>query len=155
MKRSVHLTRMIIEGISRYSPYKGTKLGYVREYDTNPTIVTDLTTKMDIQRAIKILYKRKELSDQEILMLSYVILDGRLSRRDISKLIEKDSGFYINQRTVSRRLESAYIKIARFLGFEYGDGRIFKMVARQLGRPAPYLLNEDEIDKIIQIMEKV
>ena len=146
---------MIIEGISSYSPYKGTKLGYVREYDTNPTIVTDLTTKMDIQRAIKILYKRKELSDQEILMLSYVILDGRLSRRDISKLIEKDSGFYINQRTVSRRLESAYIKIARFLGFEYGDGRIFKMVARQLGRPAPYLLNEDEIDKIIQIMEKV
>ena len=146
---------MIIEGISSYSPYKGTKLGYVREYDTNPTIVTGLTTKMDIQRAIKILYKRKELSDQEILMLSYVILDGRLSRRDISKLIEKDSGFYINQRTVSRRLESAYIKIARFLGFEYGDGRIFKMVARQLGRPAPYLLNEDEIDKIIQIMEKV
>jgi hypothetical protein len=154
-KKSAHLTRMLIEGISGFSPYKGGRLSYVREYDPSPMIMVDLTTKMDIDRAIKVLYQRKELSKQEIQMLQYVMLDGRLSRRDISAMIEKEEGYSIDQRTISRRLESAYWKISRFLGFEYGDGRVFKMVARQRGYPPPYILSDDEIDKAQVIMERV
>ena len=154
-KRSAHLCRVLVESVSSYSPYKGGKLNYVRDYDSNPIVNVDIITKIDIERAIKILHERKEISDQELLMLRYVALDGRLSRRDISKMIEKDMGYYVDQRTISRRLESAYLKIAKYLGWEFSDSRIFKMVARQLGYPAPYLLNEEEIDKIVQIMEKV
>ena len=154
-KRSAHLTRVLIEGISNFSPYKGGRLSYVREYDAQPMIQIDLATKMDIERAIKILYKRRELSKQEIQMLRYVMSDGRLSRRDISAMIEKDEGFYVDQRTISRRLESAYLKISRFLGFDYGDGRLFKMVARQRGYPPPYILSDDEIADCQAIMERV
>lgn len=155
----------MVEGISSFSPYKGGKLNYVRDYDPNPITNVDLISKIDIERAIKILHEPKcdkpcdhphgQISDQELLMLRYVALDGRLSRRDISKMIEKDMGYYVDQRTISRRLESAYLKIAKFLGWEFSDNRIFKMVARQKGYPNPYILNDDEIDQIQQIMEKV
>lgn len=154
-KRSAHLTRLIVEGISSYSAYKGGRLNYIRDYDPDPTINVDLTAKMDIERAIKILHRQGELSDQEVQMLMYVMLDGRLSRRDISKMIQEYEGYYVDQRTISRRLESAYGKISKFLGFEYSDSRIFKMVAKQLGRPYPYILNDDEIDKIQQICERI
>jgi len=154
-RKSAHLTRILVEGISSYSAYKGGKLRYAKEYDPNPTIAVDLTTKIDLERAIKILYDKDELSDQELLMLRYVALDGRLSRRDISKMIEKDQGFYVDQRTISRRLESAYLKIAKYLGFEFSDSRIFKMVAKAKGYPPPYILSDDEIDKIQQVMERV
>lgn len=164
-KRSAHLCRVMVEGISSFSPYKGGKLNYVRDYDPNPITNVDLISKIDIERAIKILHEPKcdkpcdhphgQISDQELLMLRYVALDGRLSRRDISKMIEKDMGYYVDQRTISRRLESAYLKIAKFLGWEFSDNRIFKMVARQKGYPNPYILNDDEIDQIQQIMEKV
>ncbi len=154
-KRSAHLTRVLIESISSYSPYKGAKLAYVREYDPVPIVNVDITTKIDLQWAISELYKRGDLTEQEVMMLNYVMLDGRLSRRDISKMIEKEQGYYINQRTISRRLESAYLKIANFLGFEYGDGRIYKMVAKQKGYPKPYILSDEEIDKVQQVMEKV
>lgn len=154
-KKSAHLTRVLIEGISSFSPYKGARLSYVREYDPNPIVNVDITTKMDLERAITILHKRGELSDQEVMMLSYVILDGRLSRRDISKMIKEDLGYYVDQRTISRRLETAYLKISKFLGFEYSDSRIFKMVARQRGHPPPYILSDDDIDKVQQIMERV
>ena len=154
-KRSSHLTRMIIEGISNFSEYRGAKLLYYREYDPSPMINVDLVTKMDIERAIKILHKRGELSDQEVQMLSYVMLDGRLSRRDISHMIQEEEGVFVNQRTVSRRLETAYFKISRFLGFEYSDSRLFKMIARKKGYPPPYILSDDEIEKAQQIMERV
>lgn len=154
-KKSAHLTRLMIEGISNYSPYKGGRLNYIREYDPDPNINVDLTTKIDIDRAIDILYRRKELSDQEIQMLRYVMADGRLSRRDISKMIQEEEGYYVDQRTISRRLETAYSKISKFLGFEYSDSRIFRMVAKQMGRPYPYILSDDEIDKIQTIMERV
>lgn len=154
-KRSAHLTRVMVEGISSFSPYKGGRLNYVRDYDPNPITNVDLISKIDLERAIKILHERKEISDQELLMLRYVALDGRLSRRDISKMIEKDMGFYVDQRTISRRLESAYLKIAKFLGWEFSDSRIFKMVARTKGYPNPYILDDDEIDRVQQIMEKV
>lgn len=154
-KRSAHLTRILIEGISNFSPYKGGRLSYVREYDPSPMINVDLITKIDIDRAIKVLYQRGELSDQEIQMLQYVMLDGRLSRRDISAMIEKEQGYYVDQRTVSRRLETAYQKISKFLGFEYSDARLFKMVAKRLDRPPPYILSDDEIDKVQQTMERV
>jgi hypothetical protein len=154
-KRSAHLLRVYVEGISNYSEYKGGRLNYVREYDPNPMIQVDLTSKMDIERAIKILYQRKELSKQEILMLKYVIADGRLSRRDISAMIKEDFGYTVDQRTISRRLESAYWKIQRFLGFEYADSRIFKMVAKKYGYPPPYILSDDEIDKCQVVMERV
>jgi len=88
-------------------------------------------------------------------MLRYVMLDGRLSRRDISAMIQKEEGYYVDQRTVSRRLETAYFKISRFLGYEYQDGRLFKMVAKKLGRPYPYILSDDEIEAYQQIMERV
>lgn len=154
-KRSAHLTRLIIEGVSNYSEYKGGKLSYVREYDPSPMINVDLTSKMDIERAIKILYERKELSKQEVQMLRYVMSDGRLSRRDISAMIKEEYGYTVDQRTISRRLESAYWKIQRFLGFEYSDSRIFKMVAKQKGYPQPYILSDDEIDKAQTVMERV
>src|SRR5512147_94123 len=107
-KRSAHLTRTMIEGISAYSPYKGAKLLYQKDYDPSPSINVDLITKLDLTRAMTILHQRKELSDQEMLMLSYVMLDGRLSRRDISAMIEKELGYFVDQRTISRRLDSAY-----------------------------------------------
>jgi len=154
-KRSAHLCRMLIEGISSYSPYKGGRLSYVRDYDPSPQIMVDLTTKMDIEWAIRTLSERGELSKQEIQMLNYVMSDGRLSRRDISAMIKEELGYSVDQRTISRRLESAYWKISRFLGFEYGDGRVFKMVARQKGYPPPYILSDDEIDKCQVIMERV
>jgi hypothetical protein len=146
---------MLIEGISSYSPYKGGRLSYVRDYDPSPQIMVDLTTKMDIEWAIRTLSERGELSKQEIQMLNYVMSDGRLSRRDISAMIKEELGYSVDQRTISRRLESAYWKISRFLGFEYGDGRVFKMVARQKGYPPPYILSDDEIDKCQVIMERV
>lgn len=154
-KKSAHLTRLLIEGISNYSAYKGGKLSYTREYDPSPMINVDLVSKMDIDRAIKILYERKELSKQEVEMLQIVMLDGRLSRRDISAMVKEEFGYDIDQRTVSRRLGSAYWKIQRFLGFEYSDGRVFKMVAKQKGYPAPYILSDDEIDKAQTIMERI
>jgi len=154
-KKSAHLTRMLIEGISAYSPYKGGRLAYVREYDADPQIVIDVITKMDIHRAIKILYERKELSKQEAKMLMFVMLDGRLSRRDISAMIQAEEGTYVDQRTISRRLESAYWKISKFLGFEYSDSRMFQIMAKKIGKPYPYILNDDEIDKAQQIWERV
>lgn len=155
VKRSAHLLRMYVEGMSSFSPYKGGRLSYQRDYDPDPMISVGAVEKMDIDRAIKILYQRKELSNQEVQMLSYVILDGRLSRRDISKMIQAEEGYYIDQRTISRRLESAYSKISRFLGYEYGDSKIFRMVARQKGYPPPYILSDEEIEKVQTIMERV
>lgn len=160
-KQSSHLLRTLVEGMSSYSPYRGAKLLYSREKDFDPTTNVDLITVIDIKRAIKILYIRKELSEQEILMLSYVIMDGRLSRRDISAMIEKEHGYFVDQRTISRRLDTAYGKLARFLGFEFQDTRIFRMVAKKGAvkleidpKPYPYILSEEEIDKVIQIMER-
>lgn len=160
-KKSSHLTRTLIEGISTFSPYKGGRLLYVREYDPSPMINVDLTTKIDIERAIKILKEQKILSEQEVMMLDYVMLDGRLSRRDISAMIKEEMGYYVDQRTVSRRLETAYNKISKFLGFEYSDSRIFRTVAKKgaanLGifpKPYPYILSDEEIDKVQQIMER-
>ena len=154
-KRSAHLLRIYVEGISNFSEYKGGRLNYTREYDPNPMITVGLVEKMDIERAITILTERGELSDQEVLMLDYVMSDGRLSRRDISAMIKEDLGYTIDQRTVSRRLESAYLKISKFLGFEYADSRLFKMVAKQRGMPPPYILSDEDIDKIQQICERV
>lgn len=161
-KRSAHLTRTLVEGISAFSPYKGGRLMYAREYDPSPMINVDLITKIDLERAMTNLYRRGDLSKQEIQMLKYVMLDGRLSRRDISAMIKKEEGYDIDQRTVSRRLESAYNKIAKYLGFEYQDNKLFRMVAKRGApnlnippRPYPYILNDDEIDKILQIMERV
>jgi hypothetical protein len=154
-KRSAHLTRMYVEGVSNYSAYKGGRLSYIREYDPDPMIQVDLTSKMDIDRAIKILYERRELSKQEVQMLQYVMSDGRLSRRDISAMIKEDYGYTVDQRTISRRLESAYWKIQKFLGSEYSDSKIFKMVAKSKGYPPPYILSDEEIDKAQVIMERV
>lgn len=160
-RRSAHLCRTYVEGLSSYSPYRGQKLLYIRDYDPSPMVNVDLITKMDIEVAIKTLYGRGELSDQEVLMLQYVALDGRLSRRDISKMIEKEMGYYVDQRTISRRLESAYFKIAKYLGFEYQDSRIFRMVAKKGAgkleidpKPTPYILNDEEQDKVITVMER-
>jgi len=154
-KKSAHLTRVIIEGVSNYSPYKRGRVTYRSEYDPDPMIQVDLTSKMDIDRAIKILYQRGELAKQEIQMLRYVMSDGRLSRRDISAMIRDDLGYLVDQRTISRRLESAYWKISKFLGFEYSDARLFKMVAKTRGLPPPYLLSDEDIDKAQQICERV
>jgi len=160
-RRSAHLTRTLIEGVSTFSPYKGGRLLYVREYDPSPMINVDLTSKIDLDIAMAELHRRGDLSDQEMMMLRYVMLDGRLSRRDISAMIQKEHGYYVDQRTISRRLDSAYSKIANFLGFEYQDNRVFRMVAKRgaprLGiypKPYPYILNEEEIDKVTQIMER-
>lgn len=161
-KRSAHLTRTMIEGISSFSEYKGGRLMYVREFDPSPMINVDLISKIDLTRAMKELFQRGELSRQEMQMLRYVMLDGRLSRRDISFMIQQEEGYYVDQRTISRRLESAYNKISRYLGFEYGDNRIFRMVAKKgapkLGIDAkcyPYILSDEEIDKIQAVMERV
>jgi hypothetical protein len=154
-KRSSHLTRQLIEGMSSYSPYKSAKLNYAREYDPSPTINVDAITRLDIMRAIKILWDNKELSEQEVKMICYVMLDGRLSRRDISAMIKESDGVYVDQRTISRRLESAYSKISKFLGFEYKDERLFQMVAKRMGKPYPYILSDDEIVEVQQRWERV
>ena len=154
-KKSAHLTRVLIEGVSSYSPYKGARLTYVREYDPTPQISLDLTTKMDIDRAIKILHERNELSKQEVKMLMYVMMDGRLSRRDISAMIKADEGLYVDQRTISRRLESAYLKLSKFLGFEYSDSRMFQILAKKQGKPYPYILSDEEIEKCQTTWERV
>lgn len=154
-KRSSHLTRVLVEGISTYSAYKGAKLSYARDYDPTPQIAMDLVSKMDLERAAKILFDRGELSEQEVKMLNYVALDGRLSRRDISLMIKEQEGVFVDQRTISRRLESAYNKISKFLGWEYADSRIWQMVAKKLGYPEPYLLSDDEIEKYQQLFERI
>lgn len=154
-KRSAHLTRVLIENLYTYSPYKGAKLNYVREYEPVPQVNVDLVVKMDIERAIKRLHSRGELSDDELKMLRYVAADGRLSRRDISAMIRAEEGIYVDQRTISRKLSSAYGKIAKELGFEYSDSRMFQIIAKKMGRPEPYILSDEEIDKVQQLMEKV
>lgn len=154
-KRSAHLTRVLIEGISTYSPYRGAKLNYARDFDPLPQISLDLTTKMDLEKAIRVLYTRGELSKQEVQMLRYVISDGRLSRRDISAMIQDHEGYYVGQRDVSRRLESAYWKISKFLGFEYSDSRMYQIIAKMMGKPYPYILDDMEIEQVQQIWEKI
>jgi hypothetical protein len=135
IKRSSHLTRLLIEGISSYSPWRGARLSYVRERDPQSTIIAiDQTSKMDIHQAIKSLWMSGELSEQEVKMLNFVMLDGRLSRRDISAIIKEKEGIYVDQRTISRRLESAYWKISKFLGWEYSDKRVFQIAAKQWER---------------------
>lgn len=154
-KRSAHLTRILIENIYTYSPYKGAKLAYQRDYEPVPQVNVDLITMMDITGAVKTLQGRRELSKQEVQMLRYVMMDGRLSRRDISAMIQKEERMYVDQRTISRRLESAYWKISKELGFEYSDSRMFQIIAKKQGKPEPYILSDDEIDKVQQIMERV
>lgn len=154
-KRSAHLTRTIIEGLYSFSPYKGGTLSYKSDYDPTPQIMVDLISRIDIHRAIKALWDRGELSKQEIQMLLYVLSDGRLSRRDISKIIEKEEGIYVDQRTISRRLESAYYKISKYLGFEFSDQRLFRMVAKKRGKPYPYILSDSEIEELQQVWERV
>ena len=154
-KRSAHLTRTIIEGLYTYSPYRGAKLTYNREYDPTPQIMVDLISKIDIDRAIKALWDKNELSKQEIQMLLYVLSDGRLSRRDISAMIAKDEGIYVDQRTISRRLESAYYKISKYLGFEFSDQRLYRMVAKKRGKPYPYILSDSEINDLQMVWERI
>jgi hypothetical protein len=154
-KKSAHLTRTIIEGMYNYSPYKGARLTYNREYDPQPQIMIDLITKIDIHRAVKALWEREELSKQEIQMLRYVLSDGRLSRRDISHMIQEEEGIYVDQRTISRRLESAYYKISRYLGFEFSDQRLYRMVAKKRGYPYPYILSDEEVESVQQIWERI
>jgi len=111
---------------------------------------------MDIERAISYLYKRGEITPQELMMLRYVMLDGRLSRRDISAMIREDNeGLYIDQRNISRRLESSYLKIQKFLGFDYSDSRLFKMIAKRQGAPEPYILSEEAIAKIQECWSRI
>lgn len=155
IKYSAHLTRLLVEGISSYSPYHGARLFYVRGYDPVPITNVDLTSKMDLEKAISELHKSHEISDQELMMLKYVISDGRLSRRDISLMIKEEEGYWIDQRTISRRLDTAYQKIQKYLGFEYSDARVFKMIAKKWGRPEPYILSDEEIDKIQQIWSRL
>lgn len=155
MKKSAHLTRVLIENMYTYSPYRGARLMYNREYDPVPQVNIDIITKIDIDYAVEKLWKRGELTKQEAQMLFYVMLDGRLSRRDISAMIQKQEGTYVDQRTISRRLGSAYLKIAKELGFEYSDSRLFQMIAKKMGKPEPYILSDEEIDKVQQIMERV
>lgn len=154
-KKSAHLTRQIIEGMYNYSPYKGGRLTYNREYDPTPQIMVDLISRIDIHRAIKALWEKGELSKQEIQMLLYVLSDGRLSRRDISHMIQEEEGIYVDQRTISRRLETAYLKISKYLGFEYSDSRVFRMVAKKKDYPYPYILSDAEIDAVQQTWERV
>jgi hypothetical protein len=61
----------------------------------------------------------------------------------------------MDQRTVSRRLESAYLKIQKILGFEYSDARVFKMIAKRRGYPEPYLLSDEEIAGIQSAWERI
>ena len=154
-KPSAHLTRTIIEGLYSFSPYKGGTLSYGSDYDPTPQIMVDLISRIDIHRAIKILWERGELSKQEVQMLLYVLSDGRLSRRDISAMILAEEGVYIDQRTISRRLDSAYRRIAKFLGFEFSDQRLFRMVAKKRGKPYPYILDDKEIEQVQQVWERV
>jgi hypothetical protein len=88
-------------------------------------------------------------------MLLYVLSDGRLSRRDISAMIAKDEGVYVDQRTISRRLESAYYKISKFLGFEFSDQRLYRMVAKKRGHPYPYILSDQEIEQVQATWERI
>lgn len=154
-KRSAHLTRMLIENVYTYSPYKGARLGYAREYDSGPAVNVDLITKMDIDQAITQLYREKELSKAEVMMLLYVMSDGRLSRRDISYLIKLETGEDVDQRTVSRRLGSAYLKISKRLGFEYSDSRVYQIMAKKMGKPEPYILDDEEIEKAQTLWERI
>jgi hypothetical protein len=155
-RRSAHLTRLLIEGVSSFSPYHGAKLAYLKEYDPCPVVNVGQVAKMDIERAIAILYRKGQLSNEELMALRYVMSDGRLSRRDISAMIERDyDGLYMDQRTVSRRLESAYLKIQKILGFEYSDARVFKMIAKRRGYPEPYLLSDEEIAGIQSAWERI
>lgn len=154
-KRSAHLTRTIIEGMYTFSPYKGGTLTYKSEYDPTPQIMVDLISRIDIHRAIKVLWERKELTEQEVKMLLYVLSDGRLSRRDISAMIAKEEGIYVDQRTISRRLESAYYKISKFLGFEFSDQRLYRMIAKKRNKPYPYILSDAEIEEVQQVFERV
>lgn len=154
-KKSAHLTRTIIEGLYNFSPYKGGTLTYTREYDPLPQISVDLISRIDIHRAIKALRLKGELSEQEVQMLLYVLSDGRLSRRDISAMIQQKDGIYVDQRTISRRLESAYNKISKFLGFEYSDQRLYRMVAKKRGYPAPYILSDAEIEGLQMVWERI
>lgn len=154
-KRSAHLVRILLESIYTYSPYRGSKLNYTREYDPVPQVNVDLIIKMDLEKTIKVLWKRKQLTNQEVQMLRYVMSDGRLSRRDISAMIQKDEGYYVDQRTISRRLESAYLKISKELGFEYSDSRVYQIIAKKMGKPEPYILNDDEIEKAQATWERI
>lgn len=154
-KRSAHLMRLLIENVYTYSPYKGAKLGYAREYESAPQVNVDLITKMDIEVAIRDLYERKELSKAELTMLHYVMLDGRLSRRDISAMIKLEVGEDVDQRTVSRRLGTAYLKISKYLGFEYSDSRVWQIMAKKMGHPEPYILNDEDIEKAQIIFERI
>jgi hypothetical protein len=154
-KRSYHLTRVIVEGISSFSPYGGGKVTYKKEFDPNPIVNVAHAEKMDIERAVKILYQQGELTKQEIRMLNYVFLDGLLSRRQISEMIQKDEGIYVDQRTISKKLVSAYGKIQKFLGGDYGDEKLFRMIGRRMGKPSPYILSDEERDKAIQTWEKI
>lgn len=155
VKQSAHLLRTIVEGMYNFSAYKGGRLTYTNEYDPNPNIIVDLISTIDIRRAIQDLWEKEELSKQEIQMLFYVMADGRLSRRDISAMLQKDEGLFIDQRTISRRLDSAYQKISKYLGFEYGDGRMFRMIAKKRSYPYPYILSDVEIAEIQQIWERI
>jgi DNA mismatch repair ATPase MutS len=144
-----------VEGISSYSPYRAVSLGAVRGYDPTPVTNVDLTSKMDIEKAIAVLHKEGKLSDMEVLMLEYVKMDGRLSRRDISALLYDEQDIWINQRTISRKLDSAYQKIQKYLGFDYSDERVFKMIARKMNRPEPYILSDLEMEEIQQHWERI
>jgi hypothetical protein len=156
IKRSAHLTRLLIEGISAYSPYRGARLSYVRERDPQSTIIAvDLTAKMDLHQAIRVLWNRGELSEQEVKMLMFVMMDGRLSRRDISAMIKEKEGLFVDQRTISRRLESAYWKISKFLGWEYQDKRMFQIIAKQMGKTYPFILSDEECRKVQEQWERV
>jgi len=75
-----------------------------------PMINIDITIKMDVDRAIENLYKEGQLSKQECLMLFYVMLDGRLSRRDIFQTYRERARLLRGPAYISRRLESAYYK---------------------------------------------
>ena len=155
-KRSNHLTRVIIEGLYNYSPYRGGRLNYARqEWDPVPQIMVDLITRIDIHRAIKALWETEQLTEQELKMLLYVLADGRLSRRNISDMIRDEEGIYIDQRTISRRLDSAYSKIAKYLWFEFSDERLFRMIAKKRGLPYPYILDDKSIAEVQQIWERV
>lgn len=154
-KKSAHLVRTIIEGMYTFDAYKGGRLSYAKEYDPVPQIMVDLISRIDIHRAIEELWKRGDLSKQEIQMLLYVLSDGRLSRRDISAMIQTEEGYYVDQRTISRRLESAYWKIAKFLGFEFSDQRLYRMIAKKKGRPYPYILSDAEIEQVQQTWERI
>jgi hypothetical protein len=130
-------------------------LGAVRGYDATPTVNVDLTAKMDIEKAISVLHKEGKLSDMEVLMLEYVKMDGRLSRQDIAVLLYDENDLWVDQRRVSEKLGKAYIKIQKYLGFEYSDERVFKMIARKMGRCEPYTLTDEEVEGVLDHWERI